>query len=90
MKNKKIRVMILSVIAFLIVTLGLTYAYWTFTKSQTDPNAVGAACLDISITNEGSAITLANQFPITDEAGLESSPYTFTVKNNCNTSIDYH
>jgi len=89
MKNKKTKIAIISVIALILVTIAVTYAYWTYTRSQTNPNAVGAACLDIEITNEGSAISLANQFPITDEVGLESSPYTFTVKNNCNTSIDY-
>ena len=89
LKNKKIVYMIIGIVSVLLVALAVTYAYWTFTKSQTNPNAVGAACLDIEITNEGSSIQIANQFPITDEAGLESSPYTFTVKNNCNTSIDY-
>ena len=73
----------------LLVAIGITYAYWLITKNQTGENVISSACLDISLTEEENDITLTNQFPLSDEDGAALTPYTFTVTNNCNTSIDY-
>jgi len=89
MKNKKILYTILGIIAFILVTIGLTYAYWLVTKTQSKRNLVTTKCLDISLSNEENNITLTNQFPMSDEDGMKLVPYEFTVTNNCNTSVDY-
>ena len=89
MKNKKTMIAMISVVALLLVLIGVTYAYWIFTKSQQTDNLITSACLDITLDNESEAISLGNQFPISDEEGMQTTPYTFTVTNNCNTSIDY-
>ena len=90
MKNKKIILPIISVAVVLLTLIGVTYAYWVLTKMQTNSNIISSACLDITIDNESAAISLGNQFPITDEEGMKLTPYTFTITNNCNTSVDYH
>jgi len=72
-----------------LVTVGLTYAYWLVTKTQTEKNLITSACLDISISNEANDIKLEEQYPISDEEGALLTPYEFTVTNNCNTSVDY-
>ena len=89
LKNKKVVYTLIGIISLLLVAAAVTYAYWVITKAQTNANTISSGCLDISLSNGSDAISLANQFPITDEDGMELTPYTFTVTNNCNTSVDY-
>ena len=89
MNNRKTRIAIISVVALLLVLLGVTYAYWLVTKTQTGQNVVSSACLDITLDNESAAINLTSQYPATDVEGMKLTPYTFTVTNNCNTSVEY-
>ena len=77
----------LVLVAILVVSLA-SYAYWQITKKQTDKNIVGSACLDISLSGSND-INLANAWPITDSEGAETTPYTFTITNNCNDEINY-
>jgi len=90
LKNKKVVYTIIGVVALILVTIGITYAYWLVTKTQTKENVISSGCLDITLDNETNDITLTNQFPINDEEGKALTPYTFTITNNCNTSVDYH
>ncbi len=62
---------------------------WQFITSQTNPNKIASTCLDISLTSETDAIKMENTFPITDEEGMKTSPYTFTITNTCNTFLSY-
>jgi len=87
--NRKTTLIILGVIAFILVTISVTYAYWLVTKTQSGENILAARCLDISLSNEANDIALQNQFPITDSEGETLTPYTFTIVNNCNTSVNY-
>ena len=89
MNNKKTRIAIISVVALLLVLIGVTYAYWLVTKTQTNSNIISSACLDITLDNESNDISLSSQYPMSDEEGMKLTPYTFKVTNNCNTSIDY-
>ena len=89
MKNKKTIIAIISIVALLLVLLGVTYAYWLVTKTQTNSNIISSACLDITLDNETNDINLTSQYPMSDEDGMKLTPYTFTVTNNCNTSVDY-
>ena len=89
MKNKKVIIAIISVVALLLVLIGVTYAYWLVTKTQTNNNIISSACLDITLEKESDAINLGSQYPMSDAEGMKLTPYTFIVTNNCNTSIDY-
>ena len=89
MKNQKTKIAIISVVALLLALIGVTYAYWLVTKTQTNSNIISSACLDITLDNESEEINLTSQYPMSDEEGMKLTPYTFTVTNNCNTSVDY-
>ena len=89
MRNKKTLITITSIVAVLLVIIGVTYAYWLVTKNQTNSNVIGAGCLDISLNGEKNDIELTEQFPLSDTDGMKLVPYEFTVTNNCNTSVDY-
>ena len=87
MKDKKI-VLIVSIVGFLLVISGLTFAYIRKTTVQTNNNAINTlTCLAFEMTNKEGSITLTNAYPIPDAEGLEGAPYSFTVTNKCNTPI---
>ncbi len=88
MKNKKTMIAIISVIAVILVLIGVTYAYWLITEKQEGENVISSACLNISLNGEND-IELTDQYPINDNDGMKLTPYTFTVTNNCTTSIGY-
>ncbi len=88
MKKKETVIGIISIVALVLVVIGITFAYWLVTDKQEGENEITVACLDISLNGEND-ITLPNQLPMKDKDGLTTTPYTFTVTNNCKTSIDY-
>ena len=88
MKKKKFAIILLILIALLSV-LGVSYAVWRITDTQTEFNQVGSKCFELTMTNESEAINLEKTYPISDEEGLSTTGYTFTVKNTCNTYATY-
>ncbi len=88
MKNQKLLITVFSIISVIVIVIGASYAYWLITKKQTEKNVFSTGCLDISLSGSND-IRLLDQYPIADEDGMELKPYTFTVTNNCNTSVDY-
>ena len=89
MNKRKALIVIATILSFILLFVGVTYAYWVYSKSQTNSNVVGAGCLDISLDNEANDIKLTDQFPISDVDGMKLTPYEFTVTNNCTTSVDF-
>ena len=79
----------LGVLGLLIITLGVSYAYWRLTITQTGTNEIASSCFDITLTNEQNEISLLKAAPISDEDGKKLTPFTFTIKNNCDTVASY-
>ncbi len=88
MKNKKTMIAIVSVIAVILVLIGVTYAYWLVTKEQQGENVISSACLDIEMSGQKD-INLPSQYPLADEDGMELVPFEFIVTNNCKANIDF-
>ena len=87
--EKKKKYMLLGVIGALIVLIGGSYAYWRLVISQTGTNEIASSCFSITLENEQNAINLQKAYPILDEEGKKLTPYTFTIKNNCDTYASY-
>ena len=86
-KNKKaIIILILLLIAF---SVGISYAYWRLTLQQTGENKIASSCLSIELVEESESIRMEKAYPILDEEGMQTTPYTFTIRNTCDTFIDY-
>ncbi len=86
-ENKKA---ILILIIFLItLCVGISYAYWQISFKQIVENKVATSCLSIEILEESDGIKLEKAYPITNDEGMKTIPYTFTIKNTCNTFLDY-
>ena len=87
--QKKKIVLGIGIILLLLITIGVSYAYWQFITKQTTLNNVDSSCLSISLTDITEGIKLEKAYPISDEEGMKTSPYTFTITNTCNTFLSY-
>ena len=86
MNKRKITLLILIVV---ISILGTSYAAWRLTLRQTGENKIASTCLSIELIDESESIKMENAYPIIDEEGMQTTPYTFTIRNTCDTFIDY-
>ena len=87
MKQKRKKIFLLGI--FLLLVIGISYAAWRFFTYQEENNRVTSSCLSISLTDVTDGIRLENAYPISDAEGMETSPYTFTITNTCNTFLSY-
>ena len=87
--SKKIILSVLGILLILSLLVGVSYAYYMVSVSQTNKNVVKSSCLNLSISNEENVIRLEKQIPIMNEEGKKLTPYTFTVNNTCNSMMAY-
>lgn len=85
-KNKrKVYITLLVTVLCLIM---VSYAYFTLYLRQSENNTVTSlTCFSTSLTEENSAINITDEYPITDEKGLEKIPFSFKITNNCSTYV---
>ena len=88
LKENKKAIIILILLLFSIC-IGVSYAYWRLVLRQNSENRVASSCLSIELIDESSAIKMENAYPIIDEEGMKTTPYTFTIRNTCDTFISY-
>ena len=68
----------------LVITTG--YGLWkSVEKSDKDTNAKTLDCFKVYYPNNSEYIEMSNIKPMLNENGLETSPYTLTISNACNT-----
>ncbi len=89
MNKKRIIILIVSLIAVVGIIVGVSYAFFSVGGSQEQANTFTSGCLNISLTDASSSISLSNIYPITDVEGLEGTSYDFTIENTCNTDTNY-
>ena len=87
--SKKIILSVLGILLILSLLVGVSYAYYMVSVSQTNKNVVKSSCLNLSISNEENVIKLEKQIPIMNEEGKKLTPYTFTINNTCNSMMGY-
>lgn len=85
---KKMKLIILgSLIGFILVISGVSYAYLRKASVQDNNNVVSTLdCLNVTLTdteNGNTGINITNQVAMSDAEGLKNSPYKFTLTNNC-------
>ena len=74
-----------SLLIIVLLIMGVSFAIFQNFARQSSTNNLGATnCFSVTFEGVNNAINLANDYPIPDDEGLERSPYTFKVTNNCN------
>ena len=83
-KKKRLKLyygLLITVLCIIVVS----FAWFRLYLSQTENNTIASrTCFNTTLTEDTSKISLTDAFPITDEDGLKQPPFTFTIKNNCN------
>ena len=89
MKSKKIKILTISILCILTITIGLSYGYYLLNRVQENSNVAGSKCFNLELASEENNINLNNMYPISDEEGKSLTPYTFTLKNTCDMTASY-
>lgn len=61
------------IIFMVLVSIGVSYAYWKFVYMQSDKNVTVSKCLKLELSNE------ENIYPISDEEGRKLKKYKETL-----------
>ena len=86
--NKKTRI-ILGIGILLVVILATTFAYYQLVYNQAGDGIGGTVrCFDINFKGSD-AINIPAALPITDEEGLKTDPYIFTITNTCDMEVGF-
>ena len=97
-RNIKILLAVLVIIGIIMITLGVTYAVFNYTKLGTTSNVITTGTLKFSYTENtgvGRGISLSNALPVTDKKGksyTESGQvfdFTITGTNTSSKAIPY-
>ena len=83
-KNQRKLSIYTSLLLIVVLLIGVSYALFQIFARQSGQNNISTIdCLSITYEDVSDAISLVNEFPITDNEGYQKSPYTFKVTNNC-------
>jgi surface protein len=81
---------LLGIVIVLILLLGLSFAWLTLTLNGTKNVVVKSGTLSVVLDDSASSgISLENAQPISDEDGLNTTAYTFTITNNGTLNSNY-
>ncbi len=87
--NKKIVILIATIILIIAVVVGTTYAlFFKVDKSEKD-SSYKTGLLKIEKTSDSGDISLTNTFPMKDDAGKQSQVYTYSITNNGNLTYTF-
>jgi surface protein len=81
---------LMAIVIVLILLLGLSFAWLTLTLNGTKNVVVKSGTLSVVLDDSTSTgISLTNAYSISDEDGLATDPYTFTITNNGTLNSNY-
>ena len=100
MKNKKKQIIItlVAIISLIVITVGVTYAFFNYTKEGTTDNVVKTGSITFlytEVSGVGKGIGLTDAYPVADSIGKvqvgEGKVFDFKVTSNIsmNSNIDY-
>ena len=89
--NKKRLKLYYGLLITVLCIIGVSFAWFRLYLSQSENNTLTSrTCFNTTLTEDTSKITLTDAFPITDEEGLKQAPFTFTLKNNCDSYVQVY
>ena len=82
----------LSILIALILVIIVTISYGAFLSKrvQINDNEILSSCFSTTLTNESASINLTKTIPMSDEEGVLTIPYTFTINNTCDLDAEYY
>ena len=90
MGKRQLTITLFSVFAVVLLAFGSSFAIFTTSVRSSDYNVIKVGTLNIDFgADANDTLTLANQYPTTDDEGQASDPYTFTITNTGTLAADY-
>ncbi len=89
LEKKKNALIIVGLLITCFAVVGVSYAVWSLTLTQTEKNVVTTGCFKVEFTDQN-PLTLDKAYPITDEEGKSLTPYEFTLTNTCDSEATYY
>ena len=95
MNNKKVRVSVLGILGIVLATIGVTYAFFSYSKTGTKENVIKTGAITFLYTEVdgiGNGLGINDAMPMTDAQGKAQSNYfdfKITSKKNNNYKIPY-
>ena len=87
MNKKKIMIIVSSIMLVLAALFTTTYSLFYKEDVAANPSNYSTGLLQIEATSLSDTISLDSALPMTDEEGIETTPYVFSIKNTGN--VDY-
>ena len=84
----KISLLVIGILLVVSLLISSSYALWVFNVSQESTNILVSDCFEITLT-DNNPIGLGASFPMKDGEGVQTTPYTFTIRNICNHPADF-
>lgn len=89
MKKKIVALSIISITIITVIAIGITYALYIKKIETEKVSEISTGCFDINLTEEKNQIKLENAYPLTDEEGGKTVPFSFTITNTCSILASY-
>lgn len=86
-KTTKIVLIIASILLVITASITATQAYFNKDTYAKNPIEYQSGILSVDAKSKSNNISLDNTLPMSDEDGIKTEPYVFTIKNNGN--VDY-
>ena len=80
--------LVVIVIALILVVIGITFAAFNYSRTGTTDNVLTLGDLKLTL-QEGNEINISDALPMSDEDGLASAGFTFSLQNSGNVPIQY-
>lgn len=86
--KRRIEITIFGIIGLILLVTGISFAAFSTDLAGTKVQSINTGCLKVDMVDEGS-LNIENAMPETDESGLSSDPYVYTITNSCTTAAFY-
>ena len=90
MTRKHIIYIIIGILLIIGTLTAFTFAYLNTDDIQEERNVTSTmSCMEVTIDGQTEGIKLNNAYPMSEQQGMESVPYTFKVSNKCDSYVEY-
>ena len=86
--KRKLKITIFGILGMISLIVGISFAVFSVNLTGRQTQSISTGCLKIEMSDNG-ALSLNDAYPMTDDEGLASDPYTYTIENTCTVDAFY-
>lgn len=77
--KKKIILSVIGILLLIGAVFGITYAFWAYARTGSQNNQITSGKLMIKYEEGDNNINITEQYPVSDAAAVQKTPFAFTV-----------